>query len=80
MPVGGVTTDQVTMATLTVERDGYFRLRYYAGSQMIASLGTFHESDVRSDLEMTQRIEPPFALLPVIDSRKRKQPLTWWKC
>ncbi len=72
--------ESIRSVSLTIESDGYYRLHYRVGSgQMVASLGTYHESDVRADLEMTKELEPQMVVLAAIDHRKRRTKMEWYQ-
>lgn len=74
--------ESIRSAALTVETDGYMRLQYrVATGQMVASLGSYHEVDIREDLEMTLRLEPQMKVLAVIDLRPRRKrtPMEWYR-
>ena len=73
----------IKTATITVDADGYFTLRYFVHEphQMVASLGGYHESDIRLDWELTKRLEPQIVALVPIDFRpkRQRQPMEWFK-
>ena len=72
----------ITTATLDIDSNGAFMLRYYFSTgQICASLITYYESDARQDWEVTKRIEPQVRPSRISDHRvlrDRKRRVLWF--
>jgi hypothetical protein len=70
----------IVSATLTIQRDDYYWLEYrIATGQYVTTACSYNPEFIRKSLEEELSQQPGIVLLPVIDRRKLKEPISWWQ-